>query len=102
MRLPCHFNANFDCYQEKLIPIIFIHGLTANNFIHSGLLRELASHGYFVIAMDTNDGSCTYTETPKGSIEFDYYNLPNSTHVPYKPMLIKRVEQVRLLIDELE
>ena len=48
---------------KKIRPIIFSHGLTALNAFYSGLLIDLASQGYLVIAPNHQDGSCLYTST---------------------------------------
>ena len=42
----------FDSGQEKIRPVIFSHGLTADFNLYSCLLREYASQGYLVIAMN--------------------------------------------------
>ena len=51
----------------KLIPIIFMHGLSSKCSIYSGLLTELASHGYLVLGIDTLDGTNEYTELKDGT-----------------------------------
>ena len=48
--------------DSKLVPILFSHGLASSCSIYSAHLRELASHGYIVFAMDHQDRSCGYTE----------------------------------------
>ncbi|TNV73388.1 hypothetical protein FGO68_gene15043 [Halteria grandinella] len=49
-----------------LIPLIFSHGLSSNRTMHSGLCRDLASHGYLVFAPDHMDRTSSYYETEDG------------------------------------
>lgn len=42
-------------------PIVFSHGLKGHRNVYSGLYMELASCGYFVIALSHNDQSADYT-----------------------------------------
>ena len=42
----------------KLAPMIFVHGLMAKSGNYMGQCREIASHGYLVMAIDCIDGSC--------------------------------------------
>lgn len=37
---------------KKLIPVIFSHGNSSNRTLHSAVLRNLASCGYLVFAID--------------------------------------------------
>ena len=37
---------------KKLIPVIFSHGNSSNRTLHSAVLRNLASCGYLVLAID--------------------------------------------------
>jgi hypothetical protein len=46
---------------RKIVPIFFSHGLTASIHLYSRLLRDLAMHGYLVIALNHRDGSCMFT-----------------------------------------
>lgn len=46
--------------KKKLIPLIFCHGISSNRTMHSGLCKDMASHGYIVFALDHEDESCTY------------------------------------------
>jgi len=42
-------------------PVVFSHGLTANRLFYSCWFREMASCGYFVIALTHNDGSADFS-----------------------------------------
>ena len=72
--IECRVNAKFDLLDEwastqpdKLVPIIFSHDIISQASKYSGLLRQLASHGFIVFAMDHLDGSCNYTELRSGT-----------------------------------
>lgn len=52
--------------ERQLRPVIFSHGLFANNISYTGLQRDLASHGYLVIAINHADGTCIYTQNSQG------------------------------------
>ena len=72
--------------SEKLIPIIFSHGLGACRHNYASLLTQLASKGYFVISMDHKD------EVLK--VILDMANVGPE-------YLEKRVKEARSIIDEL-
>lgn len=62
-------DAQFDVYlglKEKLVPIIFQHGLGASITLHSQHLRELASHGYVIFCPESIAGCSIYTELKDG------------------------------------
>lgn len=46
----------------KLQPVVFSHGIASDRMMHSTLLREMASHGFLVVALNHNDGTCSYTQ----------------------------------------
>jgi hypothetical protein len=70
-------NGPFEYPDQELVPIIFMHGLTANGSLHYGYCAELASHGYLVLNVDFIDGSGGYTELQDGKkIYFDLEHLP--------------------------
>ena len=52
--------------EAQIRPIVFSHGLSGSNRLYVGLARDLASHGYLVIMLNHQDGTCTYTETKEG------------------------------------
>ena len=52
--------------EQKLRPIIFSHGLAGSKRLYIGLMKDLASHGYLVLAVDHQDGTCFYTFTASG------------------------------------
>ena len=47
---------------DKIRPIVFSHGWTGAIFQYSGFARDMASHGYIVILINHQDGTCFYTE----------------------------------------
>lgn len=68
LKIPAWYFAEYDLNHQKLPLIIFIHGLGSDASNYIGHYMELASHGYLIFAVDTNDGSCNYTQTEKGEI----------------------------------
>ena len=62
----------------KFTPLIFCHGFASNCTTNSGHCRELASHGFLVLAPDFHDGTCSYTEMERGKhLDFDPESLQN-------------------------
>jgi len=51
--------------KKQLKPLVFSHGMGGNRMKYSGILREFASHGMLVVAIDHQDGSCDYTTNGK-------------------------------------
>ena len=82
VKLDCVLDATLsrDFVEGKRIlqPILFSHGIFGSNNSYTGLLKDMASHGYIVFALNHADGSCIYTETSLGSGvplgSFDYYD----------------------------
>lgn len=64
VKIPVYQNATI--VQDTLQPIVFSHGLKAHRNIYATLYMELASCGYFVIALSHNDQSADYT--PKAGV----------------------------------
>jgi pimeloyl-ACP methyl ester carboxylesterase len=86
---------------HQLIPVIFSHGLSSNRTMHSGLCRDLASHGYIVFAPDHMDQTSSYYETADGEGHY-YCNKRDSHDMEYrKGQLEMRVAEARALIEEL-
>ena len=46
---------------KSLRPIVFSPGLSAHKEVATGLFKDFASHGYLVISLDHQDGTCIYT-----------------------------------------
>ena len=65
--------SQFEEGHKKLIPLIFLHGISSNRSMNTGTCKDLASHGYIVFTMDHEDGTCSYTKSEDGSKE-QYYN----------------------------
>ena len=55
-------NADLNSEIKHLQPVIFSHGLTVSRLFYSCWMRELASHGFFVLSFTHNDGSADYSE----------------------------------------
>jgi hypothetical protein len=47
--------------SRPLIPVIVSHGLLCKGHAMSTFSRELASYGFFVVAINHHDGTCSYT-----------------------------------------
>lgn len=58
----------------KMQPVIFSHGLSGFNMFYSVLYRELASCGYFVVALTHNDGSACYSSQVGQFVESVFYD----------------------------
>jgi dienelactone hydrolase len=61
--------SEFEEGHKKLIPLIFLHGISSNRSMNTGTCKDLASHGYIVFTMDHEDGTCSYTKSEDGSKE---------------------------------
>lgn len=85
----------------KLVPIIFSHGLAGQSQAHTGHLRELASHGFIVFAINSLDGSCAYTEKEDGTGVFFDARYHFGDFAVRKRQLQTRVDEIIALIDEL-
>jgi hypothetical protein len=69
-------NAPFGYPDEELVPIIFVHGLTAHGAQSFGWASEMASHGYLVMNVDCICGAGAYTELEDGSKIWFNSDLP--------------------------
>ena len=47
--------------RKAIRPLIFSHGLGASDWIYTQLCKEYASHGYLVLMIQHQDGSCFHT-----------------------------------------
>ena len=107
LKFPAYENALYDL-DMKLTSIVFIHGLTAHGSLHYGYSAELASHGYLVMNLDVISGDASYTELEDGKQIWFEKNLPYPGHYSenkyksYRPFYKKRVDQVKVFIDELK
>lgn len=61
--------SEFEEGHKKLIPLIFLHGISSNRSMNTGTCKDLASHGFIVFTMDHEDGTCSYTKSVDGSKE---------------------------------
>ena len=63
--LPVAVNAplakDFAHGKKQLQPLVFSHGEALDRMLYSGILRELASYGFLVIALNHNDQTCMLT-----------------------------------------
>ena len=69
--------------SKPLIPILFSHGLSSNRTMHSGICRELASHGYIVFVPDHMDTTSSYYETADGQGHY-YCNKKDAHDLEYR------------------
>merc|ERR1719391_45394 len=70
---------------ERLPLIVFSHGYTATRLAYSTLLTEIASHGYYVAAIEHGDGSAgtrMLRGSPEEKIAWMDYNPPKSGKTP--------------------
>lgn len=90
--------ANNDLYRQFPL-VLFSHGLGGNMELYTELCSHMASLGYCVVALEHEDGSAAYAETPSGT--FIPYNRPGDE--PYSrqkvlnfrtPMLEQRVREI--------
>jgi platelet-activating factor acetylhydrolase len=103
-RHPCLVNAE-PLQKEKGFPIVlFSHGLGGSMEMYTQLCHQIASHGYLVVAMEHEDGSGAFAETPMG--EPIPYKSPDDT--PYsrqkvwdfrRPFLQQRVQETTAVLD---
>ena len=56
-----HLAKDFAVGNKKLQPVVFSHGEAADRMLYSGILRELASYGFLVVALNHNDQTCMHT-----------------------------------------
>lgn len=87
---------------NKLVPVIYCHGLSSNRGMHSGTVRDFASHGYIVFVLDHRDESCSYVESRDGKNGM-YYNNDHQCYVmDYRRSQIEiREREIKALIDEI-
>lgn len=87
--------------KRKLIPLVFLHGLSCNRTASSGLCRDFASHGYIVFSLDHCDGSSYYSQKKNGD-EFMWKAQGDFTEKRlYVDRLAVRRREVTDLIDDL-
>jgi platelet-activating factor acetylhydrolase len=101
---PCHY----DTPPAGSFPIVvFSHGLGGSMEVYTLLCQQVASQGYFVVALEHEDGSGSYAQTVDGKPI--YYHRPDDS--PYSrtkvlnfrtPMLEQRVTEVEKVIEYLQ
>lgn len=70
--------------------------------MHSGSLRDLASHGYIVFILDHSDETSTYIETAEGEgIHFNN-NVGLQDMIIRKKQIEIREKEMMALLDEIE
>lgn len=87
--------------KNKLIPLIYCHGLTCTRTSQSGSCRDFASHGYIVFSLDFFDGTCSYTQKRNGESKFwlkDQHPLDRDLR---DKQLDYRIQEVMGFIDDL-
>lgn len=102
---PCLINAN-PVADEKFPVVIFSHGLGGTMEMYTQLCQQIASHGFFVVAMEHEDGSGAYAETRTG--EAIPYKSPDDS--PYsrekvlnfrRPFLKQRVSETSAVLESI-
>ena len=81
--------------QLKMIPILFLHGLSGSRTSQSGSCRDLASHGYCVFSIDHHDGSAHYSRKENG--DEVYWDLKQGL-----TDFALRVKQLKIREDEVQ
>jgi pimeloyl-ACP methyl ester carboxylesterase len=100
---PCRIDAA--PIQDQRFPIVvFSHGLGGCMEMYTELCRQIASYGFWVVAVEHEDGSGCYAENEKG--EAIYYQRPDDS--PYsrqkvvnfrRPFLQQRVEETTKILE---
>ena len=101
---PCNMNA--PPIPDAKFPIVIVsHGLGGCMEMYTELCQQIASQGYWVLAVEHGDGSGAYAETPHG--EPIYYQRPpdapaySREKVVHfrKPFLQHRVQEIQTVLD---
>ena len=95
---------------KKKVPIIIIsHGLGGTYELYSKLCQDLASFGYFVIALEHEDGSASYALPYNSDQHIHYKSFPSDLSNTQKsvsffrlPFLEKRKEEIEALLNWLK
>ena len=90
-----------DFKGKAIVPIVFSHGLQSATFLYTMALRDLASHGFLVFAVNHQDGSNLHTVTRDGVDKF--YGAKEALEIREKrePQLRRREEEMKELINDL-
>ena len=111
---PCIMNASpmVGDDNKKFPIVIFSHGLGGCMEMYTALCQQMASMGYYVVALEHEDGSGAYAESFSSSSDTKgpiYYKRPDDT--PYsrhkvvnfrKPFLTQRVQEIDSVLDYLK
>jgi pimeloyl-ACP methyl ester carboxylesterase len=102
---PCRIDAA--PIADKRFPIVvFSHGLGGCMEMYTELCQQIASYGFWVVAMEHEDGSGCYAENRKG--DPIYYERPDDS--PYsrkkivnfrRPFLQQRVEETNKVLEHI-
>ena len=95
--LSCKFKTG----KEAIRPIIFSHGWTGDSTQYTGLARDLASHGYLIILLNHQDGTCFYCEKEDGTPCL-YERGPYCNKELRKKQTSIRINEMTQLINELK
>jgi hypothetical protein len=107
---PCLINAEPvipEDDDQKFPIVVFSHGLSGSMEFYTQLCQLIASHGFLVVAMEHEDGSAAYAETPSGEpIPFkkrdNDANYTRETVVSFRrEFLEQRVKETRDVLDAL-
>ena len=101
---PCAINAPPFHANKKIPVVVFSHGLGGSMEMYTQLCQQMASHGLVVIAMEHEDGSGAYAETPDGQTIL----YQRSDDTPYsrtkvltfrRPFLQQRIKETLKVIE---
>ncbi len=88
--------------NEKIIPILFCHGLLGSYSVYYGVCMVLASFGYIVFSPNFQDGSCVYTTDKDGNhIDFNFEN-PKLNLSECHQKIIKRTTEINQIAKEIK
>lgn len=87
--------------DKKLIPLIFSHGLAGQRTAYSGLCKDLASHGYLVIAPSHFDGTAQICKKKDGTTKFWTSEQPHNSIEFRRENLAQRVSEIQNIVDDI-
>lgn len=90
-----------DFRGKPIVPVVFSHGLQSATFLYTMCLRDLAAHGFLVLAVNHQDGSNLHTVTREGADKYYGAKEPLELRDKREPQLRRREEEMRELIGEL-
>ena len=105
--LPADKGQASDKHPQTFPVVVFSHGLGGCLEMYTTLCQQVASYGYFVVAVEHEEGSGAYAQAATDGTEI-YYRRPDDT--PYsrqkvlnfrRPFLEQRVKEIQQTLDYL-